>query len=84
MSNYSRKEKGFRSTKQSRSNVNYENLHRGKPTSDDSENIIQTNCIIKYNTTLRTNRSSTFQNAKINDTKDQHPTTALEQRNNLR
>jgi hypothetical protein len=84
MSNYSRKEKGFRSTKSPRSNVNYENFHRRKPTSDDSENLIETNSIIKYDTVIRADRSYTFQNEKITNTEDHHPTTTLEQRNNLR
>jgi hypothetical protein len=78
MSNYSRKEKGFRSTKSPRSNVNYESFHRRKPTFDDSENLIETNYIIKYDTVIRADRSSTFQNAEITNTKDHHPTTTLE------
>jgi hypothetical protein len=77
MSNYSRKEKGFHSTIPSRSNVNYENLHRRKPTSDDLKNSVKTNNIVKYNSVIRANRSSTFQNAEINEPKDQHPKTAL-------
>jgi hypothetical protein len=78
MSNYSRKEKGFCSTKSPRSNVTYENFHRRKPTSDDSKNFIETNYVIKYNTVIRTDRSFTFQNAEITNTKDHHPTTTLE------
>ncbi len=78
MSNYSRKEKGFRSTKSSRSNVNYEDLHRRKPTSDDSKNLIETNYIIKYDTVIRADRSFTFQNAEITNTKDHHSTKSLE------
>ncbi len=84
MSNYSGKETGFRSTKSPRSNVTYENFHRREPTSDDSKNFIETNYIIKYNTVIRANRSSTFQNAEITNTKDHHPKTTLELRNNLR
>ncbi len=84
MSNYSREEKGFCSTKSPRSNTNYENFHRRKPTSDDSENFIATNNIIKYNTVIRADRSSTFQNAEITNTKDHHPATTLEKRNTLR
>jgi len=78
MSNYSRKEKRFRSTQSLRSNVNYENFHRRKPTSDDSENFAKTNYIIQYNTAIRADRSSTFQNAEITYTKDQHSATTLE------
>jgi hypothetical protein len=76
MSNYSRKEEGFRSTKQL--NVNYENLHRRKSTSNDSKNSAKTTNIVKYNTVIRANRSYTFQHAKINDAKYQHPAAALE------
>jgi hypothetical protein len=78
MSNYSRKEKGFRATKSPRSNVTYENFHRRKPTSDDSKNFNETNYIIKYNTVIRADRGSTFQNAEITNTQDHHPKTTLE------
>ncbi len=84
MSNYSREEKGFRSTKSSRSNATYENFHRRKPTSDVSKNVNETNYIIKYNTIIRTDQSSTFPNAEITNTKDHHPKTTLDKRNNLR
>ena len=84
MSNYSREEKGFRSTKSPRSNVTYENFHRRKPTSDNSENLIETNSIIKYDTVIRADRSSTFPNAELTNTKDHHPKTTLDKRNNLR
>jgi hypothetical protein len=83
MSNYLRKEKGFRSTKQSRPDINYENLHQRKPTPDDSENSTKTNHIIKYNAVIRANRSPTFQHAEVNGTKDQHSATTLEKRNNI-
>ena len=84
MSNYSRKEKGFRSTKSPRSNVTYENFHRGKPTSDVSKNVNETNYINKYNSVIRTDRSSTFPNAEITNIKDHHPKTTLDKRNTLR
>ncbi len=83
MSNYSRKEKRFRSTKL-RSNITHENFHRRKPTSDVSKNVNETNCNIKHNTGIRADRSSTFPNAEITNTKDHHPKTTLEKRNNLR
>jgi hypothetical protein len=78
MSNNSRKEKGFHSTKSPRSNINYENLHRRKPTSNDSKNFTETNYIIQYNPVIRADRSSTFQNAESTNTKDHHPTATFE------
>jgi hypothetical protein len=84
MSNYSRKEKGFRSTKSPRSNVTNENFHRRKPPSDVSKNVIETNYIIKYNSVIRADRSSTFPNAEITNIKDHHPKTTLDKRNNIR
>jgi hypothetical protein len=84
MSNYSREEKGFRSTKSPRSNVTYENFHRGKPTSDVSKNVNETNYINKHNSVIRADRSSTFPDAEITNIKDHHPKTTLDKRNNLR
>ena len=83
MSNYSREKKGFCSTKSPRSNVTYENFHRGKPTSAVSKDVNETNYIIKYNTVIRADRSPTFPNTEITITKDHHPKTTLEKRNNL-
>jgi hypothetical protein len=78
MSHYSRKEEGFRSTKSSRSNITYENLHRRKPTSNDSKNINETHHNIEYNSIIRADRRSTFQNAETTITKDHNSTTTLE------
>ena len=78
MSNYSRKEKRFRSTQSLRSNVNYENFHRRKPTSNDSKNINETHHNIEYNSIIRADRRSTFQNAETTITKDHNSTTTLE------
>ena len=78
MSHYSRKEKGFYSAKSQRSNITYENLHRRKPTSNDSKNVTEADHNIEYNSAIRTDRSSTFQNAEITTTKDHNSTATLE------